>query len=50
MPEFVNEIEPQIKIIEDCEKNFQKYFLKRVLKNRIIIATGIIFGAIVIIA
>ena len=48
--EFANEIEPQIKIIEDCEKNFQKYFLKRVLKNRIIIATGIIFGAIVIIA
>ena len=48
--EFSKEIEDQIDKIEDCEKNFPSGFLKRVFRNKIIIATGIVFFAIVIIA
>ncbi len=50
LPEFSKEIESQINKIEDCEKNFWKFFLKRVFKNKVIIATGIIFLVIVVTA
>lgn len=48
--EFANEIEKQLDKIEVCEKNFTKGFLKRVFKNKVIIATGIVFIVIVIIS
>lgn len=50
LDEFSKEIEVQMKKIEYCERNFAKEFLKRVFANKIIIASEIIFVAIVIIA
>ena len=50
LPEFSKEIKAQINKIENCERNFWRFFLKRVFKNKVIITTGIIFLAIVVIA
>ena len=43
-------INAQLSKIQKFEKEFLKYFFKRLIKNKIIIATGIIFISIVIIA
>lgn len=50
LTEFSKEIRIQLNKIEDYERNFAKGFLKRVFINKIIIATEIIFIAIIIIA
>lgn len=47
---FSKEIEIQLNKIEDCERNFAKVFFKRVFRNKVIITTGIIFIAILLIA
>ena len=43
LQDFSKEIEKYLSIIEACERNFVKGFMKRVFKNRVIITCGIIF-------
>lgn len=50
LSEFMEIINAQLSKIQKFEKEFLKYFFKRLIKNKIIIATGIIFISIVIIA
>lgn len=48
--EFATEIEVQLNIIQNCDKNFTKCFIKRIFSNKIILVTLIIFIAVLIIA
>lgn len=50
MINFYKEIEKQLDIIDNCEKNFAKGFIKRLFTNKIIIASGVMFIAITFIA
>lgn len=43
-------VEKNLNIIENCEKNFVKGFLKRIFTNKIIIVTGLIFLLIIVVA
>jgi Na+-transporting NADH:ubiquinone oxidoreductase subunit NqrC len=41
-------VEKNLDIIENCEKNFAKGFLKRVFTNRVVIVAGLIFLLIIL--
>lgn len=48
--ELSNDLKKQLDIIEECEKNFAKHFIVRVLKNRVMIVMAILFVAVIIVA
>lgn len=48
--EFSKDIEVQLELIQKCEKNFALEFLRRVFKNKIIIATIFVFMVIILVA